>query len=169
MLSVALGLIKFIPDLIGLFDSKAGNKAEEIAKTVTDVAETLTGKKGEEAVDAINASPELAFEFKVAVMANSHVKDQLALQNTNAARNMYKVHPEQASKIANNIMKYNLLTVLFLIIVNVAAVFYLKDDATLLAVISNFIGIVLGALLNQMQAVVNFFFGSSMGSKNKGG
>ena len=89
------------------------------------------------------------------------------LDNTNAARDMYKVNPEQASKVANNIMKYNLVIVFLLVIINVLAVNHLKDDAAILAIVSNFIGIVMMALLQERQAVVNFFFGSSMGSKNK--
>ena len=64
-------------------------------------------------------------------------------------------------------MKYNLVIVFLLVIINVIAVWYLKNDAAVLAIISNFIGITLGALLNERQAVINFFFGSSMGSKNK--
>tara|TARA_R110000744_G_scaffold354005_1_gene460381 strand:+ start:1192 stop:1701 length:510 start_codon:yes stop_codon:yes gene_type:complete len=167
MLSVALGLIKFVPDLIGMFDKKKGKQAQDIAATVTNVAETITGKKGEDAVTAINADPALAYKFQIAVMADSHVQEQMELDNTNAARDMYKVNPEQASKVANNIMKYNLVIVFLLVVINVFAVMYLKDDAAVLAIVSNFIGIVMMALLQERQAVVNFFFGSSMGSKNK--
>ena len=167
MLSVALGLVKFVPDLIGLFDKKKGKQAQELATTVSNVAESITGKKGEAAVAAISADPELAYQFQLAVMADSHVQEQMELENTNAARDMYKVNPEQASKVAAHIMKFNLIIVFLLVIINVAAVIWLKDDAAVLAIISNFIGITLGSLLNERQAVVNFFFGSSMGSKNK--
>jgi len=37
----------------------------------------------------------------------------------------------------------------------------------LVAIVSNFIGITIGQLFNERQAVVNFFFGSSKGSKDK--
>ena len=167
MLSVALSLIKFVPDLIGMFDKKKGKQAQDIAATVTNVAETITGKKGEDAVTAINADPALAYKFQLAVMADSHVQEQMELDNTNAARDMYKVNPEQASKVATNIMKYNLVIVFLLVIINVLAVMNLQDNAAVLAIVSNFIGIVMMALLQERQAVVNFFFGSSMGSKNK--
>lgn len=167
MLATALGLIKFVPDIIGLFDSKKGSAAKGISDKVVGIAESITGKQGNESISALDGDPELAYKFRVAVMADSHVKEQMQLDNTNAARDMYKVNPEQASKVAENIMKYNLVIVFLLVIINVIAVNHLKDDAAILAIVSNFIGIVMMALLQERQAVVNFFFGSSMGSKNK--
>jgi len=167
MLVAALGLIKFIPDLIGLFDSKKGEEAQKISETVSDIAEAVTGKKGQDAVDALEQDPVLAYQFKRDVMADSHVREQMDLENTKSARDMYKVSPEQAGKVADNIMRYNLVIVFLLVIINILAIRELKDDTVVLALISNFIGLVLGALLNERQAVVNFFFGSSMGSKNK--
>lgn len=162
-----LGLVKFIPDLIGMFDSKKGKQAQEISNTVSSIAETITGKTGQNAVSAIEKDPELAYKFKLAVMADTHVQEQMQLENTKSARDMYKVNPEQASKVADSIMKYNLVIVFLLVIINVLAVIHLKDDAAILAIVSNFIGIVMMALIQERQSVVNFFFGSSMGSKNK--
>jgi len=162
-----LGLVKYIPDLIGMFDKKKGADAKKITDVVGGIAETVTGKKGDDAVNAIHSDPKIAYEFQLAVMADSHVQEQMDLDNTKSARDMYKVNPEQASKVADNIMKYNLIIVFLLVIINVLAVNHLKDDAAILAIVSNFIGIVMMALLQERQAVVNFFFGSSMGSKNK--
>mgnify|MGYP003639117535 FL=1 len=162
-----LGLIKYVPDLIGLFDSKKGEQAKKISETVGKIAETVTGKAGHEAVLSIEKDPALAHQFKLAVMADNHVNEQMHLDNTKSARDMYKVNPEQASKVANNIMKHNLIIVFLLVLINVASVVGLKDHAAVLAIVSNFIGIVMMALLSERQAVVNFFFGSSMGSKNK--
>ena len=162
-----LGLIKYVPDLIGLFDSKKGEQAKKISETVGKIAETVTGKAGHEAVLSIEQDPALAHQFKLAVMADNHVNEQMHLDNTKSARDMYKVNPEQASKVANNIMKHNLIIVFLLVLINVASVVGLKDHAAVLAIVSNFIGIVMMALLSERQAVVNFFFGSSMGSKNK--
>ena len=162
-----LGLVKYIPDLIGMFDKKKGADAKKITDVVGGIAETVTGKKGDDAANAIHSDPKLAYEFQLAVMADSHVQEQMDLDNTKSARDMYKVNPEQASKTAEHIMKYNLVIVFLLVIINVFAVAYLKDNAAVLAIVSNFIGIVLHALLNERQSVVNFFFGSSMGSKNK--
>jgi hypothetical protein len=162
-----LGLIKYVPDLIGLFDSKKGKQAKEISATVGKIAEAVTGKSGQDAVIAIEQDPILSHKFKMAVMADSHVAEQMHLDNTKSAREMYKVNPEQAAKVANNIMKYNLVIVFLLVLINVASVVGLRDHAAVLAIVSNFIGIVMMALLSERQAVVNFFFGSSMGSKNK--
>jgi hypothetical protein len=164
-----LGLIKFVPDLIGMFDSKKGEQAKKISETVGRVAEAVTGKTGQDAVSAIEQDPSLAYKFKLAVMADSHVVEQMNLDNTKSARDMYKVSPEQAAKVADNIMKYNLVIVFLLVVINVGSVVGLRNHAAVLAIVSNFIGIVMMALLSERQAVVNFFFGSSMGSKNKHG
>ena len=162
-----LGLVKYVPDLVGLFSKKRGKDAQKVIDTVGGIAESVTGKKGKDAEKAIAENPELAYKFQLAVMADSHVQDQLALEDMKSARDMYKVNPEQASKVAEHIMKYNLVLVFILVVINVLAVVHLKEDAAVLAIISNFIGIVLHALLNERQSVTGFFFGSSLGSKMK--
>jgi hypothetical protein len=43
----------------------------------------------------------------------------------------------------------------------------LKDEGEVIAIVSNFIGIAMGHLFNERQSVINFFFGSSRGSKLK--
>lgn len=167
ILTTALSLIKFIPDVIGLFDNKRGAKAKSALETVGNIAESITGKKDDEAIKALSSDPNLAYEFKLAVMADSHVQEQMEIEDRKDARSSYKVNHEQVDKVADHIMKYNLVLVFLLVIINVIAVFNLKEDAALLAVVSNFIGIVIHALLNERQSVTAFFFGSSIGSKTK--
>lgn len=170
IISSALALAKFVPDIIGLFSSKRGKDAKSAMAAVTKVAETLTGKTGDEAVKAIEADPQLAYEFKVAVMADSHVSEQIEMEDRKSARESYKVHHEQADKIAQMIMSINLPTILLLVVLNVVSVYvaeYYKLPTGVLAIISNLIGVVIGQLLAERQQVVGFFFGSSVGSKTK--
>lgn len=162
-----MGLVKFVPDLVGLFDKKRGKDAQNIIEKVGGIAEAVTGKTGKDATAAIEADPELAYKFQIAVMADSHVQDQLNLENLKSARDMYKVNPQQAEKVAGSIMRFNIWVIFLLVAINVGSVIYLKDHAAVLAIISNFIGIVMHALLNERQSVVGFYFGSSLGSKLK--
>jgi len=164
-----IGLVKFIPDLIGLFDKKRGKKAQDVIGAVGKIAESVTGKQGHSAVEALENNPDLVYKFQLAVMADEHVQDQMRLEDLKTAREMYQVNPQQANKIAEHIMRYNLILVFILVVINVISVMYLKDSAAVLAIISNFIGIALNALLNERQAVTGFYFGSSLGSKMKDG
>lgn len=170
MIGTALALLKFVPDLIGLFDSKKGEDAQKTMDVVESVAEAITGKQGDEAVDAMNKDPELAYKFKVAVMADSHVKEQMLADEMKNARDSYKVHHEQADKVADGIMRKNLPTIFILVLINIIAVMltkYWQMPGEVLAIISNLIGIVVGQLLAERQSIVGFFFGSSLGSKMK--
>lgn len=164
-----LALAKFVPDIIGLFDSKRGKKAQTAMDAVENVANAITGQTGDAAVKALEADPELAYQFKVAVMADSHVSEQLHAEDRKGARESYKVHHEQADRVAQAIMARNLPTVFLLVLVNIGSVIWLKDEGEIIAIISNIIGIVIGQLLAERQSVIGFFFGSSLGSKMKNG
>lgn len=162
-----LALAQFVPDLIGLFNPKRGKKAKSAIEAVGKVAEAITGKKGDEAVNAISSDPKLAFDFKLAVMADSHVEEQLEVEDRKSARDAYKVHHEQADKVAQSVMSWNLWIILLLVLINVGAVWFLKDEGEIIAIVSGSIGIVIGQLLNERQSITSFFFGSSLGSKMK--
>ena len=162
-----LALAQFVPDIIGLLNPKRGKKAKAAMETVANVAEALTGKKGDEAIAAIAADPNLALEFKLAVMADSHVEEQLEAEDRASARDSYKVHHEQADRVAQSVMKWNLVIIFLLVIINVVAVYVLKGEGEIIAIISGAIGIVTGQLLNERHSITSFFFGSSLGSKMK--
>lgn len=66
-ISIALGLASIAPKIIGWF---AGDKAEETANKVLDVAKAVTGQDdAAKAVDAIKADPALALQFQQGLMA----------------------------------------------------------------------------------------------------
>lgn len=162
-----MSLIKFLPDIISLFDKKRGKQASEAFETVGKIAERVTGKPLKEAEEALSADPAKAYAFQMEVMGNELIQRQLEVEDRKSARELSKVDPAQASRVADQIMKYNLVLVFVLVMINVLAVIYLREDAAVLAIISNFIGIVLHALLQERQSVTAFYFGSSLGSKLK--
>lgn len=163
-LSIALGLAKVAPVVAGWI---GGDKAEEAATEVVGIAEKLTGKSGSDALDAINADPAMALEFQKAVLKDKHRLDELYLQDKANAREMYKVHHEQTDKISERIMSWNLLAILALVLINGLAIYYLKEQAAVLATVSNLLGIVIKSLLDERKEVTGFYFGSSVGSKMK--
>ena len=83
------------------------------------------------------------------------------------ARDMYKSTGHvMADKIADRVIVWNLWVVFLAIAVEILAVVYMEDKV-LIAIISGAIGSFTTALLQERQQVINFFFGSSQGSKDK--
>lgn len=104
-------------------------------------------------------SPELKIEaLRLLEMDLEEIKD---------ARDMYKnTDHKMADKIADRVINYNLWVVMVAIIIEIFSVMYINDKV-LIAIISGAIGSVTTALLQERQQVINFFFGSSRGSKEK--
>lgn len=92
---------------------------------------------------------------------------ELELKDTASARDMYtKTDNTTANFIAKRIINYNLWVVVLAIVIEILTVIYM-DDKTLIAIISSAVGAFTTALLQERQQVINFFFGSSLGSKKK--
>jgi len=86
-------------------------------------------------------------------------------ENTNGARRIYKNSKDITDRLARNIMYINLPLIVVLVIINIACIKWL--DSTLLAIVSNVIGMTMQKLFEERSVVTNFFFGSSKGSKDK--
>ena len=115
------------------------------------------------------ASPDLT-EDEIGIL-NTAVEDYQKdldrhLENTKDARAMYQnTDNETADLIANKIIKENLWILLGLVLVQVGVVVFVHGQVA--AVITGVVGTITGALINERNTVVNFFFGSSKGSKDK--
>ncbi len=59
----------------------------------------------------------------------------------------------------------SLLLIITLVVANFGALYLLGDKAELIALISNLIGVVIGALLNERNSVISFFFGGVSNDK----
>lgn len=171
---MALPLISIISALSSLAPSIgkwiAGDKGEDAAQAVVDVARSVTGQNDvEKAVSAIQADPSMQLDFLKMLEQNKSKFDELYLADRQNAREMYKNQNEQADKIADRITKFNVMYIIGLVIANCLLVYFLEDNGAIIAAASNIIGLVIRDLLAQIQAVTGFYFGSSMGSKQKDG
>lgn len=108
-------------------------------------------------------------ELREKEILNKHILELAKLENEKykTSHSTYQLKSEMADNIAKDIIKRNLPIIAVLVVVNVALVYYMKNEATLIAIASNIIGITIGNLFAERQAIVNFFFGSSIGSKEK--
>jgi hypothetical protein len=150
------------------------NIAPEVLDTVTDIAATIYPPLGvvNNLVDkALGVAKKNNNESGAAMIHDAKEKYASELEmyykDMESARGMYKeTEHEMADSIADNVIKRNLIFVAILVIVQVLVVMYVEDK-TVIAVISSVIGGVITALLQERQQVINFFFGSSKGSKDK--
>jgi hypothetical protein len=166
----ALGIAK----AVGLTDwvtnklSGSDNNAAKIAAKVIHFASDATGQTDQATIEKqLSNNPELAAKLKQTLLSNEHELDMAPYKDRQDARAMHNQHPEQADKIADRIMKYNLPYIFILLIANVLAMFYLKDYSAILAIVSNLLGMTIKSLFDERNCVTGFYFGSSMGSKNK--
>jgi len=87
------------------------------------------------------------------------------LENTKNARGIYNASKDVTDELANRIMTWNLPIIILLVVINIACVKFL--ESTLLAIVSNVLGMVMQKLFEERSAVTNFYLGSSKGSKDK--
>ena len=157
-----------LDDWLGEKIRGSDNKAAQIATKVIDFATTVTGEsKPENALTKLQSDPKLALELKKTLVNNAHEMAMAPYRDRESARRMHSSHPEQTDKIADRIMKWNLWFIGTLIIVQCVAAYLLIDNAALLSVVSNLVGIALKTLFDERKEVCGFYFGSSMGSKTK--
>lgn len=78
-ITIAMGLAQFAPQLIKWISGS--DKAADVAQKAVDVAETVTGKKGTEALDAIKADPALQLQYRQAVLNQQVEFEKLAVEN----------------------------------------------------------------------------------------
>ena len=81
-ISIAMGLAQFAPQLIKWLSGS--DKAADVAQKAIDIAETVTGKQGQEALEAIKADAGLQFQYRQAVLAQRVELEKLATEEVKA-------------------------------------------------------------------------------------
>lgn len=159
-LAIIGGLVQAAPAIARWL---GGDKAGDVADKVVGIAETVTGKKGADAVTAIQADPALALEFEKAVMAQETALEALFQEGVKDARRR-DVEVRKLTGGTNwraDVLAVGALVGLIgliwtLLFVNIPA----GPARDVLLVLS-------GALVAIVKDVYQFEFGSSRGSKAK--
>jgi hypothetical protein len=158
-LPIALGIAKTIPSIAKWL---GGDKAEEAAQQIVDIAEKVTGKKGDEIEEAIRTNPELAFKLKQEIMANEYSLDKMFLKDrSNARKRDIELHKMGYRNIRADIM----VLVAGLVLALDITLLWLNPDMP--AGIVAIFNMMVGALLAMLKDAFHFEFGSSRGSKEK--
>jgi len=144
----------------GIIGTKAAGK-------IIDVAKVVTGAQSPEEVTArLQQDAQLAAQLRLKLLDNEQEIIRLEFADRADARAMYKAEHGMADAIANRVMKFNLPAIVILLIANCLIVHFVENPAVSLA-IGNIIGASVQALWQERQSIINFFFGSSQGSKDK--
>jgi hypothetical protein len=174
--SAAVKLVaEFAPDIIGLFSKDKGDKVGKAVGVVNSLAESITGKSGDEAMEALSSSPELALEFKKALMADKHVAEEMRLKDVASAREMYTQQSGMADYVGKKIINENLLyisgLVIIYVLITIGMPIAFPTQGALVSGVVGTVGPILGGVINQLSKersdVISFLFGSSLGSKLK--
>jgi hypothetical protein len=135
-------------------------------KVLPNVLEAVVGGDLAKAIGIISNDPENAGLSKNEAEEFFRLVE-LDLKEMANVRDMYKnTDHSVADFVAKKVINFNLWVVLGAILIEVLSVIYINDKV-LIAIISGAVGGVVTALLQERQQIINFFFGSSMGSKNK--
>lgn len=160
-ITIAMGLAQFAPSIIKWMTGS--DKAADAAGKVVEIAEAVTGQRGDAVLDALKADPAKVLEFQQAVLANETELDRLFLADRQGARERdVKLHEAGYRNVRADLMV--LLDVVGLIACLVTIALYREQlPGEVVGIISTVAGI-FGACLRDAH---QFEFGSSRSSREK--
>lgn len=158
--AAAMALAQFAPVIIKYLTGS--EKAEQAAEAVVGIAEQVTGMKGDAAVEAIKADPNLAMQFRMSVMAQEADLDKAFLADRQDAR----ARDVEMAKAGRKNGRADLLAVLAVGAL-VFCVWLVASNPTLPGGAREAIMFVAGVFAAAVRDVYGFEFGSSRGSKEK--
>jgi hypothetical protein len=159
-ITIAMGLAQFAPGIIKWITGS--DKAADAASTIVGIAETVTGKQGVDALDAIKLDPSLVMQFRTAVMANEADLDKAYLADRSDARK------RDAVFIQGGTRNYR-ADIMFLLAVMVTCglVWLIWKDPAINEYVKGIFTLVLGRFLGYLDNIYSFEFGSTRASKSK--
>ncbi len=83
-ISIAFGLAQFAPQIIKWISGS--DKAAEAASQVVSIAQTVTGRTGQDALEALKADPAMVLQFRQSVLAAGADLDKAYLADRADAR-----------------------------------------------------------------------------------
>jgi len=159
-ISIAFGLAQFAPQIIKWITGS--DKAADAAGAVVDIAETVTGRKGADALDALKADPALVLQFRQSVIAQEADLDKAYLADRADARK------RDAVFISSGTRNYRADFMFVLAVAMIAGLVWLVwKDPSINEYMKGIFTLVLGRFLGYLDNIYNFEFGSTRASKAK--
>lgn len=158
--TIAMGLAQFAPQIIKWVTGS--EKAADAAGQVVAIAETVTGRAGPEAVEALQADPALVLQFRQAVMASEADLDKAYLADRADARK----RDFKFLEVGKRNVRADLMFVLA-VAVTCGLVWVVWQDQGINEYVKGIFTLVLGRFLGYLDNIYNFEFGSTRSSKAK--
>jgi hypothetical protein len=160
-ITIAMGLANFAPQIIKWITGS--DKAADAANTVVSIAQQVTGRAdGSAALEALKADPNMALQFRQAVLTQEADLDKAYLADVQSARDRDTVFVKSG---AHN---YRADTMFVLAVVVICALVYLVwKDTSITEFVKGIFTLVLGRFLGYLDNIYNFEFGTTRGSQNK--
>ncbi len=159
-----------VPEALRFFGK---NNEAEIAERIGDVAKEITGEPTiDAAAEVLNKQPELALQFKLAVLAQDKELSQLAFER----ERMFVQDVQDARKYRDEKVFWLGVIVLVAFAISVALVMIggykilqggVAVEPGMFAAICGFIGTLIGYVAANAQSVISYYYGSSQGSTQK--
>lgn len=159
-----LPLVRHLPPVKRLLGkAKTGAEETSVGLAILDIVRDVTGYQ--------NPSEDIVREKEVEISQQIHNQEfelELALlSDRQDARQMYSESKKQVDAIAQTVIRWNVVWVVGLVLVQILVVYFLREFGTLIAIVGNVVGFVVAQLLSERGDVIGFYFGSSEGSKEK--
>jgi hypothetical protein len=153
-ITLAMGLATFAPQVVRWVSGS--DKAAEVAQKVVDVAETVTGRAGPDAIEALKADPAMVIQFRQRLAEIGADIERAYLQDRQHARTTHRDHW----------MPWVLtLTLASMVGLMVGALFMLPTPPENREVVY----LIAGQLIGAFSTAVAYWLGSSRGSHTKQG
>lgn len=160
----------YAPDIVGAVMSGGATLP---ATALRIISKELTGVETDN-IDLVekavnNATPSELLKLKQANNDFLIKKMQIQADEMKSARSMYQntMHI-QADKIADRVMKWNVIYAVVVALAQIFALSYFTElPDSVIVIIGNVCGWIVKGLLDERKDVTGFYFGSSIGSKQK--
>lgn len=155
-------IIDMIPEAIGWF---AGDKAEEATEDVLSIAKKVVGvDDNEEALSTLKLDPELQLKFKMAVLDKKNELDKLYLEDRKDARKMQEEALNQDDIFSKRFIYYFAIGWSLFAMLYLAGITFITIPESSTRFSDTILGFLLGTIIS---GIIQFFYGSSVGSKHK--
>lgn len=162
-ITLAMSLAQFAPKIAGWL---GGDKAEQVAEKAVAVAQAVTGHESPtEALQALQADPAKALEYRQAILAQEVEFERLAVRREEIAAEDRKDARAREIATKDDFPKILALLLLTALMVEQGCIFagWMPADETAKTIIVKGAGLLEAAIL----LALGYFYGSSAGSKAK--
>lgn len=140
---------------------------ERVSEQIVSIAsQVVGGATPTEIVTRLAGNADAEKALRAQLIQHETLLLELHAADLRDARALYRAKSTEANRVSRSIMTWNLPAIVALIAGNCAAVYYISNPAVAVAV-GNIIGASISFLWQERSQVVGFFFGSSIGSKDK--